>query len=155
MLQLLVAEPDQRLERDLVAEPVVAAQLEHLGADEALDQPEHVGVSAPLDLAEKDPLGRREEVEPARQREPVGQELVGAVEPPAANDVGLDVPAHPLRGGNATGEPIGRNGIGIVHYRTSFAASGQALSADQQSPTDRVRRRGNGRGKLRRIVVTA
>ena len=53
VLQLLVAEPDQRLERHLVAEPVVVADLEHLGVDEALDQPEHVGVGAALDLADE------------------------------------------------------------------------------------------------------
>ena len=77
MLQLLVAEPDQRFERDLVAEPMVAAQLQDLGADKALDQPEHVGVGAALDLAEIALLVRREEVERARQGKPVGQELVG------------------------------------------------------------------------------
>ncbi len=52
MLQLLVAEPDQRFERNLIAEPVVAAQLQHLGADKAFDQSEHAGVGAALDLAE-------------------------------------------------------------------------------------------------------
>ena len=57
VLQLLVAEADQRLERDLVAEPVVAAQLEHLGVDEALDQAEDVGVGAALDLAHEPLLG--------------------------------------------------------------------------------------------------
>ena len=66
MLQLLVAEPDQGLERDLVAQPVVAAHFQHFGADEALDQPEHVGVGAPLDLAEIELFGGRQEVEPAR-----------------------------------------------------------------------------------------
>jgi len=94
VLQLFVAEPDQRLECHLIAEPVVAAQLQHLGADEALDQPEHVGVGAPLDLAEINLLVRREEVEPACQCKPVGQKFVGAVEQPPANDVGLDVPTN-------------------------------------------------------------
>ena len=45
VLDLLVAEAHQRLERGLVAEPVVAAHLEHLGGDEALDQPEDIGVA--------------------------------------------------------------------------------------------------------------
>ena len=66
VLELLVGEAHQRLERDLVAEPVLAAHFEHLGADEALDQAEHVGVGAALDLAEEAPLVRREEVELAR-----------------------------------------------------------------------------------------
>ncbi len=94
MLQLFVAEPDQRLECHLIAEPVVAAQLQDLGADVALDQPEHIGVGAPLDLAEIHFLVWREEIEPIRQTEPVGQKLVGAIEPAAANNVGLDVPAN-------------------------------------------------------------
>ena len=51
VLQLLVAEPDQRLERDLVAEPVIVAQFKDLGVDEALDQPKDIGVGAALDLA--------------------------------------------------------------------------------------------------------
>ena len=59
MLQFLVAEPDQRLERELVAEPIVAADFQDLGGDEPLDQPEHLGVSAPLDLADEALLIRR------------------------------------------------------------------------------------------------
>jgi hypothetical protein len=53
VLEFLVAEADQRLERDLVAQPVIAADLEHLGVDEALHQAEDVGVGAPLDLADQ------------------------------------------------------------------------------------------------------
>jgi hypothetical protein len=53
VLELLVGEADDRLERGLVAEGVVAADLGHLGADEALDQAEHVGVGAALHLAEE------------------------------------------------------------------------------------------------------
>ena len=53
MFQLLVAEPDQGFERDLVAVPVIVAQLEHLRVDEALDKPEQVGVGAALNLAHK------------------------------------------------------------------------------------------------------
>ena len=47
MLQLLLAEPYQRLERMLVAKPVVVAQLQHLGVDEPLHEPEHVGIGTP------------------------------------------------------------------------------------------------------------
>ena len=53
VLDLLVAEPHQRLERVLVAQPVVAADLELLGGDKPLDQAEDVGVGAALDLAGK------------------------------------------------------------------------------------------------------
>ena len=108
MLQLLVAEPDQRFERDLVAEPMIAAQLQHLGADKAFDQPEHVGVGAALHLAEIPPLLRRKEMPACRQGEPVGQEFVGEIEPAAADDVGLDVPADPFRAGDTAGEPLAR-----------------------------------------------
>ena len=59
VLQLLVAEPHQRLQGHLVAEPVVVADLQHLGGDEALDQPEDVGVGPPLDLADEALLVRR------------------------------------------------------------------------------------------------
>ena len=76
VLELLVAEAHQRLERDLVAEPVVAAHLEHLGGDEALDQAEYVGVGAALDLAQQALLVRGEEVEAIDLRQPVGQELL-------------------------------------------------------------------------------
>ena len=56
VLELLVGEAHQRLERRLVAEPVVAADLEDLGADVALDQAEDVGVGAALDLAQQPSL---------------------------------------------------------------------------------------------------
>jgi hypothetical protein len=96
VLELLVAEPHQRLERDLVAEPVLTADLEHLGVDEALDQAEQVGVGPALHLAHEALLGRAEEEQLVDQRQPVGQELVRGVEPAAADDIGVDVPADPL-----------------------------------------------------------
>ena len=51
VLQLLVAESNQRLERNLVAEPVIVAEFQNLGIDETLDQTKDIGVSAALDLA--------------------------------------------------------------------------------------------------------
>ena len=61
VLQFLVGEAHQGFQRDLVAEPVLAAHLEDLGADEALDQPEDVGVGAALDLRHRSASRRREE----------------------------------------------------------------------------------------------
>jgi hypothetical protein len=61
VLQFFVGEAHQRLERDLVAEPVVAALLEDLGADETLDQAEDVGVGAALDLRQQAALAGIEE----------------------------------------------------------------------------------------------
>jgi len=49
---LLVAEPYQRLKRNLVAEPVILAQFQDLGIDKALDQTKDIGVGAALYLTE-------------------------------------------------------------------------------------------------------
>ena len=96
MLEFLVGEAHQRLERDLVAQPVVAADLQHLGADEALDQPEHVGVGAALHLREQALLVGREERQLRDLRQAVGQELLAEVEAAAADHVAVDVPADAL-----------------------------------------------------------
>ena len=96
MLQLLVAEPHQRLERMLIAEPVLVAQFQHLGIDEPLHQPEHVGIGAALDLAHEPLLSRRQRGERVGQDEPVRKELVGGVEPASPDDVRLHLPVHPL-----------------------------------------------------------
>ena len=80
VLEFLVGEAHQRFERDLVAEPVLAADLQHLGADEALDQAEDVGVGAALDLAREALLGRRQEGQLVDLRKAVGQEFLPEVE---------------------------------------------------------------------------
>ena len=98
VLQLLVAEPHQRLERDLVAEPVTAGYLEHLGADEPLDESEDVGVGATLHLAHQPTLAGGKERRSIDQRQSCRQEGLREVEVPAADDIGVDVPPHPLRG---------------------------------------------------------
>ena len=49
MLQLLIAEPDQRLERNLVTEPVIVAQFQDLGVDEAFNQSKDVGIGTASD----------------------------------------------------------------------------------------------------------
>ena len=97
MLELLVGEAHERFERGLVAEPVIAADLEHLRADEALDEAEHVGVGAPLDLAQQAALGVVQEVETPDERQAVGQKLLREIELAAANHVAVDVPADALR----------------------------------------------------------
>jgi hypothetical protein len=97
--------------------PVVAADLEHLRADEALDQAEHVRVGATLDLAEEAPLVGAQPIDLVDQREPVGQELLAQVELAAADDVAVDVPADPLRGfdGLRVAPYIDRRGGGGLH----------------------------------------
>ena len=96
VLQLLVAEADQRLERDLVADPVVAAHLQHLRVDEALGQAEHIGVGTALDLAHRALLVGRQGGELGGEGKSVRQELVRGIEAAAPDDVLVDVPAHPL-----------------------------------------------------------
>ena len=96
MLQLFVGEANQRLECVLVAQPVVAAHLEDLGAYEALDQTEDVGIRASLDLRQQATLVGAEKRQPVNERQSVGQEFLGEVEFAAANHVAIDVPVDAL-----------------------------------------------------------
>jgi len=96
VLQLLVTEPYQRLERNLVAEPVILAQLQHLGIDEALDQTEDIGVGAALDMADEPLFIGRQGRERIRQRKPVWKKLVGGIEVAPPDHILVDVPTNPL-----------------------------------------------------------
>ena len=113
VLQLLVGQAHQRLERDLVTQAVVAAQLGGLGADEALDQREHVRVGAALNVRQQALFGGRQEREGLDLRQAVGQELAAVVEFAAADHVAVDVPAHAL--GDF-------DGLGIAAVRGNGAA---------------------------------
>ena len=97
MLDLVAGEPHQRFERKLVAEYVGAALIEHLGADESLDQPEDIGVGAALDLAEQPRLVLGEKAESIDPRKPVGQELAREVEGTALQQIAIDLPFRLLR----------------------------------------------------------
>jgi hypothetical protein len=97
VLDLLVAEPHQGLQRILVAQRVLPAHVDQLGGDEAFDQAEDVGVGAALDLAHEAHLGRRKR-QLACQRQTVGQVLPGSVEAPPLDDVLVDIPANGLGG---------------------------------------------------------
>ena len=112
----------------LVAEPMVAAQLQHLGADETLDQAEHVGVGAALDLAEKAPLAGAQEVEVLDEGQAVGQELVAPVEAALTDHVAVDVPANALGVLDALGIALmgGGGGDDMV-----FGLHGVCLSIDE------------------------
>jgi hypothetical protein len=68
VLDLLVAQAHECLQRRLVAERMLAADLEDLRADEALAQAEHVGVGARLDLAHEARLAFAEEAQARNQR---------------------------------------------------------------------------------------
>jgi hypothetical protein len=107
VLQFLVAEPNQRLERNLVAEPMILAQFKHLGVDEALDQPKDVGVGAALDLAHKPLFIGRQGRERIGQGKPVRQELVGGIKVAPPDDVLVDIPSHPLGYLNTARIPFG------------------------------------------------
>ena len=80
VLELLVAEADQRLERHLIAEQVLPTELEHLRVDEALDEAEDVRVGAALNLAQQPSLGRAQELEVVDLGQAVRQERPRVVE---------------------------------------------------------------------------
>ena len=104
VLELLVGEAHQRLERDLVAEPVVAADLEDLGADEALDQRRTCWRRCgPAPARSRRCSSGVRNGSSATLRQAVGQELLGEVEAAAADDVAVDVPADALGGLDALG----------------------------------------------------
>src|SRR5690606_24670716 len=86
---------------DLVAKPVRARELQRLRADEPFHEREDVRVRASLHVAHRELLFRREEGELVDLRQRVGEELALEIERPPAKDIGLDVPAHPLRGFDA------------------------------------------------------
>src|SRR3954452_796400 len=96
MLQLFVAEPNERLKRNLVAEPVILAQLQDLGIDESLDHLEDIGVSAALDLTHEAFFVSRQGRELIRERKPVGQEFVGSIKAAPSDDILINVPSHTL-----------------------------------------------------------
>jgi hypothetical protein len=106
MLQLLIAEPDQRLKRDLVTEPIITAQFKNLCVDETLDQPEYVGVGAALDLAHQPLFVSRKSRERVGQGKPVGKELVGDIEGTPTDHVLIEVPTHPLGRVNTACVPV-------------------------------------------------
>src|SRR5262245_18848856 len=72
------------------------AQLQHLGVDEALDQPEDIGVGAALDLTHEPLFAGRQGCELAGKGKSIRQELVAGVKAASADDILLDIPAHPL-----------------------------------------------------------
>src|SRR5687768_2994051 len=132
MLELLVGEAYERFECDLVAEPMTAAQLEHLRADVALDQAEDVGVAAALDLADQAALVGTEESQILDLRKAVGQELFGNVELAAADDIAVDVPADALGYLDALG--VAGTGFSLRHglhdvLRQTVSAAGSRVPA--------------------------
>src|SRR6185436_14102195 len=95
-------------ERDLVAEPVAAAQVEHLDVDVPLDEAKDVRVRAALHLAHEAALLRRQERQLVDERQAVRQVLLSDVERAAANDVVIDVPADSLGSGDRASVTLGR-----------------------------------------------
>src|SRR5262245_32128988 len=111
VLQFLVAESDQRLESNLVTEPVIMAQLQDLGIDETLNQTKNIGVGAALDLAHEPPFSSRQSRERISERKAVGQKFLRHTETPPSDDILVDVPADALGGFNATRIPVGGRDI--------------------------------------------
>jgi len=80
VLEFFVRKSNQRLERGLVAEPIVVGQLEHLGADVSLDQTEDVGVRAALYLRQQAAFVGTEKRNAVNKRQAVRQEFLGEVD---------------------------------------------------------------------------
>src|SRR4029453_871275 len=91
-----IGEAHERLECNLIAEPVLATDLEHLRADEALDQSEDVRVGATLNLADKAALRLRQERQPVDHRQSVRKEFLANVEFAPTKHVAFDVPTDAL-----------------------------------------------------------
>jgi len=132
VLELLVGEAHQRLERSLVAEPVVTAHLGDLRPDEALDQAEQVGVAAPLDLAEAQPLLLVEEGELIRLRQAVGQEFLAELEGAAADHVAVDLEAQALGGLDAARVALGVGGLCSLLHGYLRPGSGRIIEASRR-----------------------
>src|SRR5512132_1214766 len=114
---------------------MLAAELQHLGVNETLDQPEDVGVRTALYLADETPFifGQRGEL--LRQRQSVGQKLLRATEPAASNYVLVNVPAHALGRPDTTGVAIAGDGfhrpmhVDLLHCGAYELRRAPALSA--------------------------
>ncbi len=127
VLDLFVGGAHQRLERLLVAEPVVPAHFQELRADEALDQAEDVGVGAALDLAHQAPSLGVQGAEALDERQAVGQELAAEIEFAAADHVAVDVPAHPL--GRLDGHCVTVHGLPLLGCRAGVLAGWRGVWA--------------------------
>ena len=145
MLELLVAEADQGFERRLVPEPVIAAHFEHLRVDEALDQTEQVGVGAALHLAQQAALGLTKETELIDFRQSTGEEPLCKVELPAADHVGVDVPADALGGADGARIPAAViDGCGVLYdlggaFMVEFSLEvGMSVAYMMEKPHSRV-----------------
>jgi hypothetical protein len=74
VLKFFVGEAHDCFERRLIAQPVIATDVQHLCTEESLDEDKHVGVGAALDLAQEAMLGWRQKRQLIGQREAVWQE---------------------------------------------------------------------------------
>jgi hypothetical protein len=50
MFEFFVAEAHERLQRDLIPHPVILAEFENLGVDEAFDEAKYIRIGADLHL---------------------------------------------------------------------------------------------------------
>jgi hypothetical protein len=82
---------------------MIAAEFEHLGVDEALDEAEDVRIRAALDLAEISLIVLGQEIELLYLGQAIGQEFVCQIETSVPNDVFIDRPSNPFRRRNSSG----------------------------------------------------
>ena len=93
MLQLFIRDAHQGLQSRLVAKPVTAREVQHLGTDESLDHAKHVCVSATLNLVQQQLLVRPKEDQLADIRKAVWQKLLTEIKTAAPDHVMVNVPA--------------------------------------------------------------
>src|SRR5688572_29739721 len=115
MFELFIGKADQCFKRGLITECMVARDVGHFCANEALADAEHVGVSASLDLREQAALGFAQRFDTICERKTIGQELVGGVKIATAYDVSLDIPTDALGHFNAFGVALGVDRLKDMH----------------------------------------
>src|SRR5215469_7507605 len=79
MFQLFIAKADESLQRNLISQPVVATELQHLCIDEAFDQTENVCIRAALNLTQISLVRLRKKIDLVNLRQTIGEKLVSNV----------------------------------------------------------------------------
>ena len=96
MFQLFVAKTDEAFQRNLISQPVVAADFKDFCIDEAFDQTEDVCIRAALDLTQESLFRGRQEIDLVDVGQTVGEEFVGSVKRASPDNIVFYVPTHPF-----------------------------------------------------------
>src|SRR5262249_53582620 len=128
MLQLFIAETNQSLECNLVAEPMIVAQFQDFGVDEALNEPKDVGIGTALDLTHEPLFIGGTSSESFCQGQTIPQKLVGCIKAASPDHVFLYIPSHALGCLNAASIAVGvRDFFDRIHFQSPVSGSGDAI----------------------------